>query len=810
MFDRFDPNSGAILILDEQERVTGISHFCSHWVSDEETPREAAVAYIRSFAELLKVTPDCLRHINEPVSYLEPDARGVEYRVSEETTSFDSTTVEFKQTVLNTPVWNAGLTVTVKHGPYRVIGAAYTGRDWPAPTLPPSATIDRYRRIFALAESERMSLNESDVRPHGEQREEVRETAAFVRTLLADNGLPHESSEHEYGARLVQGRFCVYRFDPERRLAEDRKPAAERAGNDTVSVSPPPLASVPPSIKPGQYYVVAEVTFASRALSAHRLVWRALVELETGVILYLRPLAAGVSGLVFPVDPITASGDATKTADKSNAVLNPFRKSAALPNLDGPTGGEQSLKGPRVRIVHQEGPAESAPTESTGSPFNFQVRTDDFAAVNAYYHAEKFFETLEDLGFSVATYFKNTLFPLEIDHAGPESHTAADGLGGIDHVCFRFEDLSVSTNPVGRACDSRVMWHELGGHGTLIEQVRSLNFGFAHSAGDSLSAIFHAPESNAPDPFEYAPFHPDNDRRFDRKVTDGWAWGGIHDEDKAHESEQILTTTLFRVYLSIGGGAPKTKMARRKFASRMMLYLILRTIQNLTESTNPLTAKAFAKALMETDDLNWTSEGVFGGAYKKVIRWSFEKQGLFQPAGAKKPVATEGQPPDMDVYIDDGRAGEYQYQDQHSNTTTIWNRIAGDGQTAHQTPRSGQTNFAYVKIKNRGIKTATQVKVRGFHSRPSAGLLWPNDFQPMTTDEIAVGTLAANETEEKIVGPFHWTPVANASGEDCLLMVASASEDPSNIDSFVAGEVIEDWRLVPNDNNIGLRIVSFV
>jgi hypothetical protein len=40
-----------------------------------------------------------------------------------------------------------------------------------------------------------------------------------------------------------------------------------------------------------------------------------------------------------------------------------------------------------------------------------------------------------------------------------------------------------------------------------------------------------------------------------------------------------------------------------------------------------------------------------------------------------------------------------------------------------------------------------------------------------------------------------------------MLMIASASGDPSNIDNFTAGDSIPEWRLVPHDNNIGQRNV---
>ncbi|MBC8032230.1 MAG: hypothetical protein H7Z16_19255 [Pyrinomonadaceae bacterium] len=49
----------------------------------------------------------------------------------------------------------------------------------------------------------------------------------------------------------------------------------------------------------------------------------------------------------------------------------------------------------------------------------------------------------------------------------------------------------------------------------------------------------------------------------------------------------------------------------------------------------------------------------------------------------------------------------------------------------------------------------------------------------------------------------------NYWGHDCVMMIVSAAGDSSNVDNFTAAEFIEDWRLVPNDNNIGQRNVTF-
>ena len=80
-----------------------------------------------------------------------------------------------------------------------------------------------------------------------------------------------------------------------------------------------------------------------------------------------------------------------------------------------------------------------------------------------------------------------------------------------------------------------------------------------------------------------------------------------------------------------------------------------------------------------------------------------------------------------------------------------------------------------------------------------------SDWQAMATPQLSAPNIAPNNTQEVIVGPFAWTP--SQLGHECMLMVASATGDPSNIDNFSGGDSIPEWRLVPHDNNIGQRNV---
>ena len=768
------------------------------------------VGYLKRIAGRLKLPGDSLRDPQLPVAFGEPRRLDPEYRFCDEKTFFDSTTYAYYQTYLNVPVWASGISVTVSHQPARVLSVTNTSESGIDAKLPTAKAITRYRQLFAGGEK----IDEKPSKPGARQsKAAIERVSRELEEILGDAaGGSKDRRGRKVPPKLIRGRFFVYCYDDERRISDSTTGGKDdpsygtghEGGHHCCGIPPTlPLPAAPNSIKAGHWYLTAELVFRLPH-QGDPMNWRMLVDVETDTILYLRALTSGVSGSVFIHDPITSTGTSTNTPDQGNAVLNPHRDSVVLENLDPPSGGTQSLQGSLVSLVNIESPNESPPTQPAGNDFDYDARTNEFAAVNAYYHNDRFFRLVADLGFTLtgaSGYFDGTSFPVEVDHRGlgnaVNAHCIGDG-DGIDHTCYALADAGDTANPIGIATDWRVVLHELGGHGILYDHVNSANFGFAHSAGDSFAVILNDYVSEwhngaAVDRFLLAPFVPSVPRRSDRTVAAGWGWGGANDVG-GYSSEQILSTTLFRVYRSIGGDS--AQFSRREFAARCMAYLMLRAVGTLTPLSNPGSPAQFLDALLTADDGNWTTEGVYGGAYGKVLSWSFEKQNL-----------NDGDPPHVDVYIDDGRGGEYEYQPVHWETATIWNRRMADGIEGHQEPTIG-TNYAYVKIRNRGTNEANNVVVKGFHCKPLAGLVWPDDLQPMATPELPGGTLQPNDAEEKVIGPFAWTPVENAVGHDSMLMIVSATGDPSNVDKFVAGESVEDWRLIPNDNNIALRNVK--
>ena len=786
MADEFDDGSSTHVHRDQEGVVRDLMHADEPFISTMPTPQLAAHDYLERFGPLLGIAPEQLGELELPPESTPIDA-AVQYRFLDEKLQFDTVALVFSQTYFGLPIREAGLTIHMRREPLQVISAQSTAHPDVDVTRPSDRAVNRLRRLDAAGLRRALGITE-------EHRD-------FDATSLRINSL----------------RLIIYRYDAARRAPVPEDSTSLHGYPDVVV----PLPAVPRAIEHGRHYVAAEIVFVLPTAQIPDLHWIAVVEAGTLAVLLLQPLIGAVDGLVFRDDPVTDNGGPLPAA--TSAQLNPLRTAVLLRGLAPPAASIYALTGDLIHLQDVEPPPVALPTEPVGTDFDFDARSDNFSAVNAYYHCDRFFRLVRDLGFDVQTYFGGTVFPSTVDHRGRfltstgleiNAHCVGNGAFGILRTTFMLADLTDTVHPLGLACDYRVTLHELGGHGVLYSHVNFQNFRFAHSSGDSFGAVLCDPESKAPDRYQTFPWvYATINRRHDRPVTGGWAWGGASDTG-GYNSEQILCTTHFRIYRAIGGDS--TEVPVRQFAARHLPYLILRSIGTLTPATNPSNVLGFATAEMTASMGNWASEGELGGYYWKVIRWAYEKQGLFQPPGAPVPVTTVGAPPLVDVFIDDGRQGEYQYgpADQFPwlqrfwETTEIWNRLEPDGHLQHQTPVVGQTNYAYVNVRNRGTQTANAPVVRGYHCRPSAGLVWPDDWQPMMTPSLTVpGGIPSGG--HATVGPFEWRP--QHRGHECMLMSVSAPGDRANNDPASAMPCAAGpaplWQMVPCDNNQGLRAI---
>jgi hypothetical protein len=765
-----------IVDRDEDGNVIQVSHGRDRFPVDpagmmDQTPAELADEYVRAVSSLYGIKDREMSALDEAFT-AEPRNEKSKLRRDQEKSLMETTVVSYQQTYRGLPVWNSTLSVVVSGDPPQVVGSSSTIQKDVEVEAPPAVP-------------------------------ELRDFAAVEAPKSLEEMLGVDNSAGE--GFVVNGtRMLVYGYDPDERY----DPASQASEADEEMSAWPtqhnlptlPLPPVVDSIKSGEFYVVREVLFSLSVPDWGELNWRAFVEVGTESVLYLRALTASASCCVYLSDPVTTTGNLL-TAASSEADLNAARScTQSLLGLDPPVGGVQSLNGEFVRALDTNAPTISPPTETSPFSFEYSAVTDEFAAVNGYYNMDAIYRMVQDMGFDVSSYFDGTTFPIPVDHRGKNSAVNASANGnttgtGMGKYLY---GLVQAGQPIGIAAAVRVCLHEFG-HGLLWDHVGSPNFGWCHSAGDTMAAVLHDPGSKAPDRFATFPFlmasNPGLSRRHDRAVADGWAWGGTRD-DRQYGSEQILSTLMFRIYQAAGGDDGDINVQR--FAARYLVFLIIKAIGTLVATTtNPV---VYVNALMGADQNNVNFEGQPGGAWHKLFRWSFEKQGLYQPPGAPTPVTQSGAPPAVDVYIDDGRDGEYApYLADFGNTADIWNRLAGDGGTTHQPPAAGSTNFLYVRVKNRGTNTANNVVAKAYQGLPGTALEWPAHWQPLTTAQVAAGSI--NSGGSTVVGPFAWTPIQ--TGAVNVLVSVSAPGDESNVD--IVNGAISNSRLVPLDNNLAQR-----
>ena len=579
------------------------------------------------------------------------------------------------------------------------------------------------------------------------------------------------------------------------------------------------------------------------------------------------------NGLVLNADPVTSRGNDLffPPTSVSDSHVRNLRVPVSF-EVSREVGKPVKLSGKWLYITDLWNPSVGEdqaenPSGSLSFNFNYEIITESskFTAVSAYYHLDSMFGLLEYLGLLNDFFPPNLQVPIRVDPLGTE--------GAVDARTMGYEDFTrldsvyygrLNSEPLvfwGNALDPRITMHEFC-HALLWSRLHAPNFPFAHSAGDSLAAILSDPATmlvNEPERFGTYPWlmsqNPALSGRWryhggSLRTYLNYAWGGqIDNEDKqgmkpywGYQQEQILSTSLFRAYCALGGDATMSAhdeipaaRAVKELAARYMSYLIIRAIGGLppASSTPTSTPDAYVTAMLEADKATVafpdpaleipnlpTPHSLAGGAVGKVIKWSFEQQGLYQPPGSSAPVVAPGKQP-VDLYIDDSRRGSYApYLENFHGTTEIWNRRASyatppnpatvNPLTEHQPPVRKAVNYLYVRVWNWGYQSATLVTMRAYHSNGTPGAVWPNDWSAGSIGSISGPPVGAGGVE--IIGPLEWTVPDRP--QVLLLVDVSAYGDLSNIDPAAAlalpcasGPTLV-WRLVPFDNNIAITTMD--
>lgn len=164
--------------------------------------------------------------------------------------------------------------------------------------------------------------------------------------------------------------------------------------------------------------------------------------------------------------------------------------------------------------------------------------------------------------------------------------------------------------------------------------------------------------------------------------------------------------------------------------------------------------------------------------------------------------------PKTDIFIRDNESdnGNQPGLSPHWASPDIWVRNTlpekeNNVKLEHQVPIKGIPNYLYVRVHNRSDMTVNSYAVTAFHSNPSTGMIWPDDF---TEIGLLVYTKPIAPGQSAIAGPFVWTP--QFQEHECLMAIASTPEDKP-VPDFYSGK-LDHSILVRYDNNVGQRNVS--
>ncbi len=576
--------------------------------------------------------------------------------------------------------------------------------------------------------------------------------------------------------------------------------------------------------------------------------------------------------------------------NRSGQELEPFRHTIALGGLVAPAPVPlvDNLNRFAIRQSRFAVPAGNPALIQfySGVPVN-NARHNDFAAVSAYRQMRDLFDKIHGYGFAFQNLLPFLHFPVVVRYRS--AMTRGPGRDGkvvnaeVDFVPplaplrsleirLGLADLQRSSSerePLGIAADARWCWHEFG-HVLLAGATRRLEFAFAHSPGDALAAIVNDPRSQfsgdkrpygmrgATYPWVYI------NRRHDRAVEQGWSWSGTYhrrlryrpgigpDFHKGYMSEQILSTTLFRLYRALGGDTVTANplapvdLPAREDAANYTVYLIMRALRTLAgrASVHIPQVDLFANALMLADAATGRSVGGLlvqrvGGCAHKVVRWAFEQQGLYAGVAASAMHDAVGRPPAVDVFIDNRRqlSDPNRIPGVYTPVSLDWNPAGGTPPDWHAHSQAiviDKTNpaapFVTVNVGNRGFQAANGVVVAVWF------ILWDGTFPvppwnrcapvgpaPVNWAPLAPpagGPAAIAPGVSRAFGPFTGLPVL--PGKYLVLAEVNAIGDRANtFNLFPCGSVLYGVfdlpcasgntrlvDLVAGDNNLGLAVYT--
>jgi hypothetical protein len=539
-------------------------------------------------------------------------------------------------------------------------------------------------------------------------------------------------------------------------------------------------------------------------------------------------------------------------------VLDDYREDAPFlrPRLED-EGRFQVLKS------HVADLGNNAQEVQTIDPLELPLRSDHLSAAQAYLRAREFLHKLSDFDLPEKAYFKFARLPLLMRHRAcfdahpdgkavmaqvrlPDAPAAlftpsgkfnpsmrprlevAFGAAELRHRDAREDDHGrESAQPLGLAADPRWAWHEFG-HVVSYAATGALEYQFAHSVGDALAAVLNDATSELRKAGLYAgetyPWAPAG-RRHDRDAAAGWCWCGRRNGQrhaavtfpprlyKGYVEEQMLSSSVFRFYRAIGGH-PDNDETMRKRAADAAAYLLMRSALLLGPGAlvPARSADALVSAMIDADIGTRRPRNLFlGGCLHKVVRWAFERQGLFATASPEENAEGPGLPPAVDLWVMDRRPNAK--DGGYEPVTLGWPTSGREPDWFATGEKAGVWRDAsgniHVIIRNRGTRAAADVTVRAWWAPVRSGSFDWRYLGDSNVDEVPAGGDVSTVIKARLSGARRYLLVEVSSSEDASNMDAQtylpcASRKPQDRPP-AAREAVRD--LVANDNNLALRLI---
>ena len=190
--------------------------------------------------------------------------------------------------------------------------------------------------------------------------------------------------------------------------------------------------------------------------------WEVFVDAHNGDIIHAKnnliyKTGTNGKGLVWDPDPLTTKGvyyggDFIDNNDQDHDSLNALRRLVTLNDLYTDEQGKYILHGPFIKLADIDAPLDEFPHLSDPDSFIYTRQEQEFEAVMVYYHIDKSYRRLIELGF----FASDTVQGLLEFEADPHGN---DGLDNSYYSPF-LNYCAFGEGGVDDAEDAAVIWHE--------------------------------------------------------------------------------------------------------------------------------------------------------------------------------------------------------------------------------------------------------------------------------------------------------------------------------------------------------------